>query len=215
MNEKKVKFVKINENVPHSRIYHYDIVILGAGPAGLAAAIYTSRYGMKTALIAQEIGGMASYAEKIENYPGFEGPGSRLMNKFYKQAKKFGAEFLKEDVISLQKDDNGLIIAVSQHKMIHTKSIIIALGTQRRKLNVPGEDKFLGKGVSYCATCDGNFFKNKDVAVIGGGDTALREALFLSKICKTVTVVHRRNELRAQAILQDKAKSTKNINNMA
>ena len=143
----------------------YDICILGAGPGGLSSAIYASRYGLKTLVISKDIGGTAKTADRIENYPGLEGSGEELMEKFHKQAEKFGAEFLDDDIIEVRKEKEFIVTATT--KKITARSVIIALGLQRRKLNIPGEDKLLGKGVSYCAVCDGRFFKRKDVAVIG------------------------------------------------
>lgn len=208
---KQVKFILAGKKIPHEKVYHYDVLILGGGPAGLASAIYSSRYGMKTALISKNMGGMINYAEEIENYPGYLGSGKRLMNKFFLQAKKFGADVLNDDIISIERDSNGLIVAVSSKKIIHAKTIIIALGTQKKRLNIKGEDKFLGRGVSYCATCDGNFFKGKDVAVIGGGDSACKSALLLSGIAKRVFLVHRAKEEQCEKILVKRMITKKNI----
>jgi thioredoxin reductase (NADPH) len=169
----------------------YDLVILGAGPAGLSAAIYAARYGMKAILISREIGGTANLAHSIENYPGYMGSGAELMKKFFEQAKQHGAEYLNDDVIDIRKDKKEFIITTSTKKLFNVKATIIAFGNQRRKLNIPGEDKFLGKGVSYCATCDGAFFKNKDVAVIGGGESACKACLLLSEICNRVYLIYR------------------------
>lgn len=157
MKTKKNRFIEKGKKIPHSKVYHYDVIILGGGPAGLTAAIYSARYGMKTGLITRDIGGMANLAKKIENYPGYDGGGIELMQKFYKQAKNCGTEFLNDDVINLEKDSNGFVVRTTG-KLVHTKSIIIALGTERKRLNIKGEDKFVGKGVSYCATCDAGFF---------------------------------------------------------
>lgn len=192
-------------------IIHYDVCILGGGPAGLTSAIYSSRYGLHTALIAKEIGGMANYAEKIENYPGFEGNGMQLMQKFYEQAKKFKTEFLISEVTNIERDSTGFVIEISTNKVIHTKTIIISLGTEKRKLNIPGEDKFLGKGVSYCATCDANFFRNKRVAVIGGGDSAAKATLILSNIANKVYLLYMGDKLKFQDSEIKKIKSAKNI----
>lgn len=163
----------------------YDVIILGAGPAGLTAAIYTTRYGLSTLVISKEVGGMANYAHQIENYPGYNGSGSKLMKKFFSQAQEHGAEFMYDDLISIHKDKNEFLVVTPSGK-VFSRSVIIALGTQRRKLNVRGEDKFLGKGVSYCAVCDGNFFRGKDVAVVGGGESACKAAIMLSRICRKV-----------------------------
>lgn len=197
-----VKFVEKKDKVPHDKIYHYDVVILGGGPAGLTAAIYSSRYNLKTAVITINIGGMAVLAPRIENYPGFEGSGVELMQRFKTQAEKFGARFLNEEIVEIHKDkeDGGWIIETKTGKCVHTKSLILALGTEKRKLKIPGEDEFLGRGVSHCVTCDGNFFKNKEVVVIGGGNSACGAALMLSNIAKNVYLMCRDEELKCEPI---------------
>ena len=192
-------------------IEQFDLVILGAGPAGLSAAIYAVRYGLKTIIISKDIGGMANLAHKIENYPGFEGSGMELMKKFYEQAKSQGAEFLNDDIIEIKKNKNKFMITTKTRKFINVKAVVIALGTQRRKLNVPGEDKFLGKGVSYCATCDAPLFKGKDVVVIGGSDSACKAALLLSGIARKVYIVHRGREERCEEITSRKLKENGNV----
>ena len=197
------------KNHPHHKIEHYDVLILGAGPAGLTAAIYTGRYNLKTAVVAKSIGGTANLAGEIENWPGFIGPGKKLMEKFERQAKKFNAKFLQAEVTNVVKDANGFVIEIKD-KEIHGKALIIALGTEHRKLNIKGEKQFLGKGVSMCATCDGNFFKNKTVAVIGGADSAAKAAIYLADICKKVYVIYRREELRCEPITFEKIKKHKN-----
>jgi len=192
----------------------YDVIIIGSGPAGLTASIYTIRANLKTLVIAgSSPGGQLMITTDVEDFPGFPDgiQGPELMAKMREQSKLLGVEFLDENVTKVEFKKKPFKIYTAD-KNFEAKSIIIATGASAKWLGIESEKKLIGKGVSACATCDGNFFKNKDVAVIGGGDTALREALFLSKICKTVTVVHRRDKLRAQAILQDKAKSTKNIN---
>jgi thioredoxin reductase (NADPH) len=175
----------------------YEVAILGGGPAGLSASIYCVRYGMKTVLISREIGGSANLAHRIDNYPGYEGSGMELMNKFYGQAKKHGTEFLNDDVIEIKKEKDRFIITASKHKL-SVKAVIIALGTQRRRLNIPGEDKFLGKGVSYCATCDAAFFGKKSVAVIGGGDSACKASLLLADIASKVYMIYRGEKERCE-----------------
>ncbi len=189
---------------------NYDVCILGGGAAGLTAGIYSGRYGLKTIVISKDIGGTANLAERIENYPGFQGSGRELMNKFYEQAKEHGAEFLNDEVIDIKKDGKEFVVTTSGKKIL-VKSIIIALGTWRRKLNIPGEDKFLGKGVSYCATCDAAFFKKKDVAVIGGGDAACKAALLLSEMANKVYFIYRGKKHMCEAILGNKMRNRKNI----
>lgn len=210
-DREKIKFIEKGREIRHEKIYHYDVVILGGGPAGLTAAIYTSRYGMKTVLISKDIGGMANLSHKIENYPGYVGSGFELMQKFYKQTREHGTLALNEDIIELEKDDNGFVIITSPHKIVHAKSIIIALGTKRRKLNIKGEDKFLGKGVSSCVTCDGSFFREKDVAVIGGGNSACIDALIMSGFAKKVYVIYRGDKFRCEDITMQKLQKKKNV----
>lgn len=191
-------------------IKQYDLVILGAGPAGLTAAIYAARYGLKALVVSKEIGGMANYAHKIENYPGFEGSGIELMKKFHRQAERFGAEFLNDDLIGIRKE-KGFEILTARKEKILTRAVILALGTQRKKLNISGEDKFLGKGVSYCATCDGNFFRNKDVAVIGGGDSACKASELLAGICRKVYQVHRGSKNMCEVFVSRRLSERKNF----
>ncbi len=177
----------------------YDILILGAGPAGLTAAIYTGRYNMKTLVVAASFGGTANLAGEVENWPGFLGSGMELMKNIKNQAEKFGAEFLETDFEKVEKDGDIFILHYGD-KTVKGKSLIITLGTEHRQLNIPGEKEFLGKGVSYCATCDGNFFKDKIVAVIGGADSAAKAALYLADICKKVYIIYRKNEMRCEPI---------------
>lgn len=191
----------------------YDLIIIGAGPAGLTAGIYAARGGLKTGIIEMGMpGGQAAATEKIENYPGFpEGIGGyELMDKFHQQAQKYGAEFIFEQVRKLELlDRNKKVITDSQ--TYEARAIIIAAGSQPRPLGVPGEDVFHGRGVSYCATCDGAFFKGKKVAVVGGGDAALEEGVYLTKFVDEVTIVHRRTGFRASQILVDRAKNNPKV----
>ena len=195
---------------PHEEIEHYDVLILGGGPAGLTAAIYAGRYNLSVAVVAKSIGGTASLAGHIENWPGFMGSGKELMEKFKEQAGKFGAKFLEEEVSRVEKDENGFVLHL-EGREIHGKALIIALGTEHKKLNIEGEKEFLGKGVSYCTTCDGMFFKNKTVAVIGGANSAAKAALYLSEIAKKVYIIYRKTEMRCEPISLKKIKDTKNI----
>ena len=189
------KFVNKSNKVNHGKIFHYDVLILGAGSAGMTAGIYASRYHLKTLIISKDIGGSANWANEIENYPGFQGSGKELMQKFHNQAKKLGAEFLIDEIISLNKDENGFIVHL-QGKEIHSKALIIATGMKRKELEIPGEKKFTGRGVSYCATCDAPFFKNKDVIVIGSGNAASHASLLLAEYAKKVYLSYRK-ELKA------------------
>lgn len=165
---------------------------------------------MKTLVIANTFGGTANLAGELENWPGFEGSGMELMTKIKNQAEKFGAEFLEANVQKAEKVGNEFILHYDDKK-VKGKTLIVALGTEHRQLNIPGEKKFLGKGVSYCATCDGNFFKQKTVAVIGGADSAAKAAIYLSEICKKVYVVYRKHEMRCEPVSLSKICNTSNI----
>ncbi len=185
----------------------YDVVIVGGGAAGLAASIYAVRAMLKTLVIEKmAVGGQILYTGEIENYPGFPEPigGPELALLYQKQAERFGAEFKYDLVASL--DVAGPVKKVIGHEAEYTaKTVIVASGGEHNKLGVPGEEEFSGRGVSYCATCDGNFFKDMDVTVVGGGDAAMDEGTYLTRMTKSVTVVHRRDELRASKILQQRA----------
>lgn len=187
----------------------YEIAILGAGPAGLTAAIYATRSLRKVAVIEKGLpGGQIATTDLIENYPGFpEGiSGPELMHKFEEQARKFGAEFITLfSVKEIRLDGKEKVIVSEDGREVSALAVIVATGQNPRKLNVPGESEFTGRGVSYCATCDGAFFKNKRVAVVGGGNSAIQEAIYLTRFAEKVTVIHRRDRLRADRILQERA----------
>ena len=185
-----------------------DTVIIGAGPAGLAAALYAGRAKLSTLVIEQGIpGGQAATTHWIDNYPGFaEGiSGPELMQQMDEQARRFGAQFIYSTVNSILQKDNGYFLINTNEKDIYTKTVIVATGTIAKNLGIPGEDRLKGVGISYCATCDGPFFRDREVLVIGGGDSAIVEALFLTRFASKVTVIHRRGELRATKVLQDDA----------
>ena len=191
----------------------YDVIIVGAGPAGLTSAIYAGRSRLKTMVLEKSIvGGQLMLTENIENFPGFVGGISSqdLIDKMHKQAEDFGAEFKNEEVKKITLESDFKQIHTSSNKY-QTKSIIIATGAHYKRLGVPGEDRLIGRGVSYCATCDGPLFKDKVVAVIGGGNTAATEALFLAKFAKIAYLVHRRDKLRATKILEEYMVKTKKI----
>ena len=196
----------------------YDIIIIGGGPAGLTAGLYTSRSGLKTLLLEKVApGGQAALAWTIENYPGFpEGiNGPELTERIEKQAEKYGLEIKSGEVAKVKvssKDERSKgmlekVIKTEEGEEYKTVALIVATGTRPRKLGVPGEERLIGRGVSYCATCDGPLFKNRKVVVVGGGDAAVEEALFLSKFAEKTTLIHRRDELRATKIVQERAVS--------
>ncbi len=185
-----------------------SVTILGSGPAGLTAAIYAARANLRPLLLeGDQPGGQLTITSDVENYPGFaEGiMGPELMVIFRKQAERFGTRFLQGVVQSADLSKQPMILSYQDGREIKTETLIIATGASAKWLGIPSEKKFWGKGVSSCATCDGFFFKNMDIAVVGGGDTALEEATFLTRFAKSVTVIHRRDTLRASKIMQDKA----------
>ena len=191
----------------------YDIIIVGAGPAGLTAAMYTARAKLSTLVIEKmSPGGQIIITEWVENYPGIdEGiTGYDLGRKFESQAKKFGAEIIMDEVKEIC-DLGNYKTVMTTNKEYKAKAVIIATGASPHRLGAPGETQFTGRGVSYCATCDGAFFKEKEIVVIGGGDTAIQEAVFLTKFAKKVSIIHRRDKLRAVQILQDQAKANPKI----
>ena len=192
---------------------NYDVIIIGGGPAGLTAAIYTSRARLRTLIIEKEsFGGQIVSTDGIENYPGIvEGDtGTTLVERMRKQAETFGTKFLRDEVIDF--DFSQKIKTIStKGNTFSAKGIILSVGASHRKLDVKGEDEFAGAGVSYCATCDGAFFKDIEVFVVGGGDTAFQEALFLTKYASKVTIIHRRDSFRATKILQDKVEQNEKI----
>lgn len=192
----------------------YDVMILGSGPAGLSAAVYASRAGLSFAVIEKDYMGTGQivYTEQVDNYLGYCGiDGFSLGEKFREHAEALGTEFIEGEVTELSRTDSGWKILLSDGNITESKTVIYALGASPRKLGITGEEEFAGRGVSYCALCDGAFFEGKTVTVIGGGDTALGDALYLSKTSEKVYIIHRRNEFRASASLVKKAKETANI----
>lgn len=192
----------------------HDIIIIGSGPAGYTAAIYTARAGLNPLLIAGEVtaGGALMNTTEVENFPGFpEGiQGPDLMANMLAQAERFGCEILYEDAleVSLAEEEKKVITSEGEYL---ARRVILSMGSEYRKLNVPGEAELSGRGVSYCATCDGFFFKDQHLAVVGGGDSAMEEALFLTKFAKKVTVIHRRDQLRASQIMAERAAANPKI----
>jgi thioredoxin reductase (NADPH) len=190
----------------------YDVIIAGAGPAGMTAAVYTSRANLSTLMIERGMpGGQMANTEDVENYPGFESIlGPELSTKMFEHAKKFGAEYAYGDIKEII--DNGDVkTVVAGSKQYKAYSVIISAGSEYKKVGVPGEKELSGRGVSYCAVCDGAFFKQKELYVIGGGDSAVEEGVYLTRFASKVTIVHRRDELRAQKILQDRAFANEKI----
>ena len=189
----------------------YDVIIVGAGPAGLTAAIYACRANLKVLVLeAMTYGGQIINTPSIENYPAlFKVSGFDFATNLYNQAKELGSEIKFEKVIKIIPGKEKKVITFTNS--YKAKAIIIATGAVSRKLNLPNEDEFVGKGISYCATCDGNFYKGQVVAVNGGGNTAFEDAIYLADIAKKVYLIHRRNEFRADASLVEQAKKKKNI----
>ncbi len=190
-----------------------QVVIAGAGPAGLTAALYTARFKLYPLVLAGPIpGGQLIVSEIVENYPGFPEPisGMELMNRFRKQAERFGTRFLTETASRVTKQSETFLIDTGR-ETIETKTVIIATGGEARRLPIPTEPAFYGRGVSGCATCDGAFFREKDVLVVGGGNTAMQDAVFLTRFARSVTIVHRRDYLRATSIEVEKAKNNPKI----
>jgi thioredoxin reductase (NADPH) len=191
----------------------YDVVIVGGGAAGLSAAIYTTRAQLKT-LVAEQLapGGQILNTSDIENYPGFPDGvlGPDIGMAIHRQAENTGTEFAFDQVIELKVEGDTKVV-VGEEREYTAKTIIITTGGEHNKLGVPGEEEFAGRGVTYCATCDGNFFKGQDTVVVGGGDAAIDEGMYLSRIVKSLTVVHRRDELRATKVLQERAFATENV----
>ncbi len=199
-----------NYKIQDTMTQKYDVIIIGGGPAGLTAGIYSSRAGLKTLLIeSQSVPAQAILTDRIENYPGFPDGinGFELIEKFKNQAKKFGTEIITGDVKKISPKWQVHL----ENKLYDSLSLILAVGSKYKKLNVLGEEEFFNKGVSYCAVCDGAFFKDKVVVVVGGGDAAIEETIFLTNFVKKVIVVHRREELRAAKVLQDRVFSNKKV----
>jgi len=184
----------------------YDLIIVGGGPAGLSAGIYALRAMLKTVMIEKGLpGGQVATTESVENYPGFENiPGPELCQKFLQHAQSYGLEVIGKEVVAIDPGLDYHEVRLGSGEVLRSHAVILAAGGDARKLNIKGEDEYRGKGVSYCATCDGFFYRDKIVAAVGGGDTAAEEALYLAKITEKVYLIHRRDELRASRILQQR-----------
>ncbi|MCK5319896.1 thioredoxin-disulfide reductase [Candidatus Parcubacteria bacterium] len=190
----------------------FDTIIIGAGPAGFTAGIYAARREMKTMIIAKEPGGQVALASEIENYPGFKSIESYdLITKMQDQVKALGVEIKIDEVKKIEKQNDDSFVLYTAKEKYQSKTIIIAMGLSPRRLAIPGENEFNGKGVSYCANCDGPFYKDKTVAIVGGGNAALDAAEIMSKIAKKVYLIHRREEFKGFEVLLDKVKRKENI----
>lgn len=187
--------------------HNYDVVIIGAGPAGLTAGIYAGRGQLSTVILEKGLpGGQIAQTQEVENYPGFDEliSGQELSQRMVRQAEKFGAKIEMDEVSGIEQKDGGFVVH-GYDTDYHAKAVILATGANPRRLGVPGEDEFYGRGVSTCATCDGFFYRGKEVIVVGGGDAAVEEGYFLTKFASKVTVIHRRDSLRANKEAQKRA----------
>src|SRR5512135_3566751 len=191
----------------------YDVIIVGGGPAGLAAGLYCKRAALETVLFERGLlGGQIAISKEVENYPGVEGiTGFDLAEKLVHHAQSFGLRIIQQEIAAINAGPDLHSVRLSNSDMLHTVALILALGGTARKLGIAGEAEYLGSGVSYCATCDGFFFRDKTVVVIGGGDTAVEEALYLSRLAKKVYLVHRGSSLRASKLLQERLMSEPRI----
>lgn len=195
----------------------YDVIILGAGPAGCSAGMYAARDALSVLILEKNFpGGNMAITEHIENYPGFTEPvlGHEITDKFVKHAQKFGAVIRQGNCVEVKNEDIWKTVILEDGREIKCKALIIATGSKSKKTGAKNEINFIGRGISFCATCDGGFFKNKEVIVIGGGDSALEEGIYLTKFASKVTIVHRRNEFRAAKIIQNRAKENEKIHFM-
>ena len=185
----------------------YDVIVIGAGPGGMTAALYASRANLKVAMLDRGVyGGQMNNTAEVENYTGFKSIlGPDLAEQMYQSSIQFGADFVYGNVEKVTVDEDGIKHVKTDSGELEAPAIVIATGSQYRKLGIPGEDEYSGKGVSYCAVCDGAFYRGKDVTTVGGGDSAVEESEYLAKLVNNVNIVHRRDPLRAQKILQDRA----------
>lgn len=191
------------------------VIIIGSGPAGLTAAVYAARATLDPlVIVGNQLGGQISITAEVENYPGFpeaDLTGPELVDRMYRQAERFGARFEYDEVVGVDFAKGSPFLVKTNSKEYEAESVIVTAGASPRRLGIPGEDDFIGRGVSFCATCDGFFFRGKDVVVVGGGDSALEEGLFLTKFANKVYVVHRRDELRAGPALKKRAFNNEKI----
>lgn len=190
----------------------YDLIIIGTGSAGLPAAMYAARYRLKTLAIGNLPGGALGTSHCVENYPAIlSAPGGEIMDKMAEHARVSGAELMQDEVGSVEKTVTGFTVKTTSGQSFECKFVLLATGNKYRRLGIPGENEYLGKGVSYCATCDGNFFKNRKVVLVGGGDTAATEALYLAELASEVVVLVRGERMKAENIWQEKLKEHSNV----
>ncbi|MDG3131587.1 thioredoxin-disulfide reductase [Streptococcus suis] len=191
----------------------YDTVVIGAGPAGMTAALYAGRSNLKVALLERGVyGGQMNNTAEIENYPGYEHvSGPDLAEKMFEPLEKFGVEHIFGTLVRIE-EEGSIKRIITEDGVLETKTVILAMGAKHRLLGVPGEDTYNSRGVSYCAVCDGAFFRGQRLLVVGGGDSAVEEALFLTQFAESVTIIHRRDQLRAQKVIQDRAFAHEKIN---
>lgn len=191
---------------------NFDIVIVGSGPAGLTASIYASRYKLSNLVIGKTLGGMMTYAHKIENYPGFNTiSGVELGRKMGEQVKALGAQIIPENVAKIEKNDDLYQVTSENSRQLFGRSLIVATGTERRKLNIPGEEEYLGRGVSYCTNCDAPFFKGRVVGIIGGADSAVSGAIHTAEFAEKVYIIYRGGKLRAEPVWTQEAEKNPKI----
>ncbi len=210
---KKIRGIVIEERQIRMEETMYDVVIIGSGPAGLSAAIYAKRAGLDAVVVEQSpfSGGQMLNTYEVDNYPGLPGiSGAELGKRMREHADRLGAAFVTADVTAAELTGSVKKI-VTDREVYESAYVVIATGAEHAKLGVPGEERFAGAGVSYCATCDGAFFRDKTVAVVGGGDVAAEDAVYLAGICKRVILIHRRDTLRAAGLLQERAKAQRNV----
>ena len=190
----------------------YEVVVVGAGPAGLTCALYLARYGIKALIVSKDIGGQMAIAPEVDDYPGLPSiQGSELAKRFREHVERYGVPIVLDEVVSVKRLEQGFVVETRSGAAYRCRAVVLAVGSRRRKLGVPGEDKFLGKGVSYCAVCDGPLYRDRVVAVVGGGNAALSSAIYLARIAKKVYLVHRRSEFRAMKVYVDAVRSNPKI----